>query len=194
MRPFITQAAGVLVHIFPAALSLYFSIGPHPPYVVIVRVVITLAAIYLLIPAVSGLLLHQRIPHGILFPALLYCNPFVIFQWIAFEVIDPMSLARMPFTLYWPVHCGIMVLLTVLILARSVQVVRKVALRSAVGEIELKRKTRKTSQQAAQGVKNVEASASAPIRPVRGAPLIWKEVRAPILQGGQTDQNDKENQ
>jgi ABC-type transport system involved in multi-copper enzyme maturation permease subunit len=172
--------------LFCASLSLYFSIGPHRPYVVIVRVVITLASIYLLLPAIGGLLLFKRVPEDILFPILLYCNPFALFQWSTFEVLDPTKLAFMPFVLHWPIHCAIMAILTLLILSRSVQVVRKVALRSAIGEIELKRKTRKTARNAAQGERGVDTTFNAPLRPVRGAPLVWKEVRAPILQGGQT--------
>jgi ABC-type transport system involved in multi-copper enzyme maturation permease subunit len=86
----------------------------------------------------------------------------------------------------WPNHCLAMIGLTVLLVARSVSIVRRVALRQAAGEYEVVsrfRKKRKRAQTASStpAVRNISDGA---IRPVRGSPIVWKELRVPFIRGG----------
>jgi len=71
-----------------------------------------------------------------------------------------------------------------LLLARSVQIVRRVALRQATGQIDtsFKRRHRPRKIQPAAGTSEIRHPAGT-IRRVSGSPVIWKELRAPIIQG-----------
>ncbi|OHB78862.1 MAG: hypothetical protein A2Z25_23770 [Planctomycetes bacterium RBG_16_55_9] len=69
-------------------------------------------------------------------------------------------------------------------MALSVKVVRKVALRQATGQLELspKRASRRkrAGQQGAEAVENTGL-----IRRVNSSPVLWKELRAPMIQGAE---------
>jgi ABC-type transport system involved in multi-copper enzyme maturation permease subunit len=81
---------------------------------------------------------------------------------------------------YWPLHCGIMLGASALIMGVSVMVVRRVALRQAVGEqrpLLPRRRWAGSSEVAKSGEKNRPS----PIVRVAGRPVIWKEFRSPLL-------------
>ncbi|MHC4336892.1 MAG: ABC transporter permease, partial [Planctomycetota bacterium] len=97
---------------------------------------------------------------------------------------SPRGVGGVPF-FSWPLHCGFMLGASALLLAWSVKVVRKVALRQATGQLDpiakrkRGRKQRKFSLGAAES-----GELGGRIRPVRGSPVIWKELRTPLIQGG----------
>jgi ABC-type transport system involved in multi-copper enzyme maturation permease subunit len=92
----------------------------------------------------------------------------------------------MPF-FHWPLHCGIMLGASALLLTWSVKVVRKTALRQATGQLDFvsrHRKRRKGKQSTRLTSKPQEATtAYGGIRRVKGLPVLWKELRAPMIQG-----------
>lgn len=176
---------------FAGSLSLNFSISNKRTYVVIIKTVVTLGILYIFIPAMAGALLRPRwlfVPvfgnpvrqfPGLV--SLLYFNPFGAMSIITVTMLSPMR--GLPF-FFWPLHCGIMLAASALLIARSVKVVRKVALRQAVGSTELipkfrfRRKKGKNSLVAGQ-----YDESSGTIRSVNGLPVLWKELRAPMIQG-----------
>jgi len=181
--------------IFAGSLSLYFSINNRRAYVVIVKTVFTLGVLFAFLPtllgAVVALLLRNIIPilqsaflsPGILTSAFLYLNPFSAQIVNTTMMLSPTMPAAMP-SFYWPAHCAIMLGFSALLLLRCVRIVRKVALRQATGQLELasKRKARRKRKNSPIQTHKPQDSARF-IRPVKGSPVIWKELRAPMIQG-----------
>jgi len=82
-------------------------------------------------------------------------------------------------------HCGIMLFASACVLGITVGRVRKVALRQATGEagIFLRRKQRRAQKKAETAGPPSEAPPGR-IKRVKGFPVIWKELKAPLLRGG----------
>ena len=178
--------------IFAGALSLNFSISNRRTYVVIIKTIVTLGVLYIFIPAMVGVLLRPRWLYIPLFRsavsrfpvliALLHFNPFGAISLNTAKMLSPT--AGVPF-FSWPLHCGIMLVASAVLIARAVRVVRKVALRQATGSAEiiprfrLRRKKNQTSP-----TTNHPDETIGTIREVDGPPVLWKELRAPMIQGG----------
>lgn len=177
--------------IFAGTLSLFFSINNRRAYVVIIKTVVTLGVIYFFIPIISGILLRPR-----WITAPVFGNPIVTFPlMIAFLHLNPFGaisvntamtlssfLPKMMIVLavtpsggayfYWYLHCLLMLGASAVLIAVSVKIVRKVALRQAVGQIDSALNPNLPQQ---QGL----------IRRVTGSPVLWRELRAPMIQGGE---------
>ena len=97
---------------------------------------------------------------------------------------------------YWPVHCALMLGLSGLLLARCVRIVRKGALSQASGQVfspgqwpgyprreagAKSRRSRKATRQPSQAGEPQDVTGS--VKPVKGPPVLWKELRAPMIQG-----------
>lgn len=178
--------------IFAGSLSLNFSISNRRTYVVIIKTIVTLGILYIFIPAMVGVLLRPRWLYIPLFRnavsqfpvliALLHFNPLGAMSINTAKMLSPAT--GIPF-FSWPLHCGIMLTASAILIARSVKVVRKVALRQATGSVELVprfRLRRKKSQTCPQAGQIGESPCN--IREVNGLPVLWKELRAPMIQGG----------
>ena len=178
--------------IFAGSLSLNFSISNRRTYVVIIKTIVTLGILFMFIPAMTAVLLRPRwfyIPvfrnpigqYPVLI-VLLHFNPFGAMSLNTAKMLSPAT--GIPF-FSWPIHCGIMLIASALLIARSVRVVRKVALRQATGSAELvprfklKRKKSQTSHIPGRPDQSIGT-----IREVNGLPVLWKELRAPMIQGG----------
>ncbi|MCK4624610.1 MAG: ABC transporter permease subunit, partial [Phycisphaerae bacterium] len=85
----------------------------------------------------------------------------------------------------WPLHCVIMLGGSALVLAACVRIVRKVALRQATGAagVFTTRKQRRLQKNQA-GRAGAEEPSGGRIRRVVGSPIIWKELKTPLLSGG----------
>jgi len=99
-------------------------------------------------------------------------------------MMSPIMPVAMPW-FYWPLHCALMLGVSGLFIAWSVRVVRRVALRQATGQLDLLPKRRVSKKQkersAPRGSKPQEQSGI--IRRVHGSPVLWKEIRAPMIRG-----------
>jgi ABC-type transport system involved in multi-copper enzyme maturation permease subunit len=128
--------------IFAGSLSQYFSIGGRRAYAVILKTLFTLGIIYLFIPAMAVLLLVPWLS-GSICPgwekiasaAGTLPNPLVTMQFNTMMMYSPRGAGGVPF-FSWPLHCGFMLGASALLLAWSVKVVRKVALRQATGQLD----------------------------------------------------------
>lgn len=188
--------------IFAGTLSMYFSISNRRAYAVIVKTAFILALLYVFIPtAVMALsrpwLWNISLPKlGPLMSAFMLCNPFTILSVNTSMMMSPRAAAAMPF-FHWPLHCGIMLGASALLLTWSVKVVRKTALRQATGQLDFvsrrrQRRKRNSPRAGRQSGKQQEATGptsargqptGAGIRRVTGLPVLWKELRAPTIQG-----------
>jgi ABC-type transport system involved in multi-copper enzyme maturation permease subunit len=180
--------------IFAGSLSLYFSINNRRAYVVIIKTVFTLGVLFAFIPTVIGALLAlllrnfaiinsiQRLGLPILTGVFAHLNPFGAMSINTTMMMSPTMPAGTVF-FYWPVHCVLMLGISALLIALCVKVVRKVALRQAVGQLELSPKRKRRKQNGTLPLAGNAQELAGIVRPVKGPPVLWKELRAPMIQG-----------
>jgi len=177
--------------IFAGSLSLYFSIGGRRAYAVILKTLFTLGVLYLFIPPMVALVLRSWLSGGIspglekiASAALTLPNPLVSMQFNTMMMLSPRGVGGVPF-FSWPLHCAFMLGASAVLLAWSMKVVRKVALRQATGQLDpiAKRKRRRKQRKLAIGAVEPD-ELSGRIRAVTGSPVVWKELRTPLIQGG----------
>jgi ABC-type transport system involved in multi-copper enzyme maturation permease subunit len=169
--------------ILVSSLSLFFSIFSRRTYIVIIVTIITLCAIFALLPL--GLyavwdITNSTIPEKSVFTAIFLPNPYCSMFINTIVMVEPRSAAAITFY-SWPLHCGIILAASALLLFVSVVIVRKVALRQTTGQLEGwggKRRSRRAAKEAGT---NGQVSAGA-IRRVVGPPIIWKELRSPLFR------------
>ena len=191
--------------IFAGSLSLYFSINNRRAYVVIIKTVVTLGVLFFFIPTITSVLLSPRwlsaprlgnpvtvFPLLVIFLSFLHVNPFGAMSVNTATMISPMGLAIFPTMptggsfFFWPLHCLLMLGASALLIAISIKVVRKAALRQATGQIESTsnrmraKKSKKPSRRPAVHKKPIGV-----IRRVTGPPVLWRELRAPMIQGAE---------
>jgi ABC-2 type transport system permease protein len=188
--------------IFAGSLSLFFSINNRRAFVVIIKTVVTLGVLYFFIPIITTILLRPRWIYApvfgnpiITFPllvAFLHLNPFAAMSVNTATMISPAAMTLLPAmptggsVFYWPLHCMLMSGASAVLIAMSVKIVRKVALRQATGQIEsgLNRmragKSKKSSRRHAK-----QPELTGVIRSVTGSPVLWRELRAPMIQGAE---------
>ena len=174
--------------LFAGSLSLFLSIRNRLSYGVVLRTVGLLCCLYFLLPATLVAMGEFVLPrfgfHPDRHPRLLFAlsglfaksNPVYGMGEMTRQMMTP---AGRVFPYYWPVQCGVMLGLSAVVLAWAVAVVRKVALRQATGQLterEMTGTTRKAGKRASR-------KRFSPIRRVRGPAIVWRELRAPFIQG-----------
>ena len=127
--------------LFAGSVSLLLSIKNRYAYGVILRTMFVLACLYFLLPALLGFAGVQLLgtlgfastrSSGVLShlaPIFVSLNPFSSMLAVTGQMLSPGG--RVVFSL--PLHCGVMLGLSALVLARAAVIVRRVALRQAVG-------------------------------------------------------------
>ena len=164
--------------IFVGSLSLFFSIFSRRAYVVIIVTILTLGVLFALLPFSAGMLWNAITgdwPGRALTAAIFYYNPYGVLFFNTEMMMSQRMAGGMPF-FFWPLHCGIILAASAVILAVSVSIARKVALRQAAGQIDVSSRKGRSRKKAARG----PAVATAPRR-VQGPPVLWKELRFPLL-------------
>jgi len=182
--------------IFAGSLSLLFSIRNRHAYGVIIRTMFTLACLYFVLPTLLGFAGYYLFSRAgvnlgsrsgtmtVLAPIVVSLNPISSMAAITERMFSP----RGPALFSLPLHCGFMLGLSALVLGRAMAVVRRVALRQAVGqhESEGKKVRRKEGRSVPTSHPLKSAPSSRPLflpRRVVGPPVVWKELRAPFIQG-----------
>ncbi|MHC4586055.1 MAG: ABC transporter permease [Planctomycetota bacterium] len=169
--------------IFVGSLSLFFSIFSRRAYIVIIMTFLTLGMVFALIPLLVSLFWHSNLQEIIsektLFTVLFHPNPYAILAFSTEAMMLPGMGGRMPFY-SWPLHCGIMLAASTVILAVSVSMVRKVALRQATGQIDVSSRKGPFRKKEVLDPANQQDFTAVPRR-VKGPPVIWKELRLSLL-------------
>jgi len=168
--------------IFVGSLSLFFSIFSRRAYVVIIVTILTLGVLFALLPFLAGMLWNAITgdwPGSSLTAALFYHNPFGVLFFKTEMMMSPRMGGGMPF-FFWPLHCGIMLAASAVVLSLSVSMVRKVALRQATGQLDVSSRKGRSRKKAVRDPANQQNPAVVPRR-VTGPPVIWKELRFPLL-------------
>jgi len=176
--------------IFAGSVSLLLSIRNRRSYAVILQTLFLLFSLYCILPLVVGafwgrsagnpmnFFLLRGVPWAVLF---FHISPIAGIWVTTQNMISPTGLG-MPF--YWPLQCLAMLSFSVVILMCATAIVRKVALRQATGQLEPWSKLRRRRHKAL-GAAAVEAGdgPQGAIKRVLGPPVIWRELRAPFIQG-----------
>lgn len=188
--------------IFAGTLSLYFSIHNRRAFVVIIKAVVVLGILFFFFPTIITAVFSGRWFQNTKFVSpkaiatfvviLLHFNPFVAFFGNTAMMISPSATSQiaLPFTpagttfFYWTVHSALMLAASAGLIAICVKVVRNVALRQATGQLEVSSK-RATRQKRKRSTKKRTRSPdnTGKIRRVNASPVLWKELRAPMIQG-----------
>jgi len=174
-------------------LSLAFSIHNRRAYAVIVRTMFVLGSFYFALPlAIAAMLQANLLPglgalgttrstiaDGVLI-FLAHLNPFCGIFETTWRAMTPGQML----SFHWPLHCLLSLGMTLAILGGCVRVVRKVALRQATGQLNLSAKAGTWRKRRGAGAAAVADEVSdGPVKRVIGPPVIWKELRAPFIQG-----------
>ena len=167
--------------IFVGSLSLFFSILNRRAYIVIILTGITLGAIFALLPLLIALSVDvmgwdTRATVTTLVTTLLHLNPYGSMFFSTVSMVQPRASAGVPFY-SWPLQCGITLAASALILALSVKMVRRAALRQATGQLDASPRASRRRGHTARA-----AGGTARVRRVNGSPIIWKELRSPLLR------------
>jgi len=171
----------IVAAIFAGSISLFFSIYTKRAHEVVIKTIFACFALYAILPGLVRLLSFAyqsfRVPDFILF----YINPFMVMMFNTQRVLSP-SLGT--FTLSWPVHCAIMTGGSALLLALSTLSVRRVGLRQATGQAGIfsSRKERRIADKK-RAAKADSAAISGGYRRVKGPPVIWKQMKIPLVKG-----------
>ncbi|MHC4166721.1 MAG: hypothetical protein ACYSWQ_07175 [Planctomycetota bacterium] len=171
--------------IFVGSLSLFFSIFTRKSYIVIIVTFLMLGFLFALVPvgiyaiwdvAVGGSAAGEKSLMVGLFVPNPYCNMYLS----TFAMANPRAGAVMP-AFFWPLHCGIMLAASVLVLFLAVLSVRRVALRQATGQLGAPSRRRRSGKNAGESSSGPKKKAAATIRRVIGPAVLWKEMRLPLL-------------
>ena len=170
--------------IFTATVSFLFSIYNRQAHLVIIG---TFLACFLFYVVPSLILQLFRYIYNIsIFPdsVLFYINPFIAMNHFTDLMLTPSSVA-LPQS--WLLHCAIMLCLSSLLLIISMLCIRSVGLRQATGQAGILL-TRKERHLADRKNKAATSSVKRPtkIRPVKGPPIVWKEIMGSIAKTGRT--------
>ncbi|MCL5278999.1 MAG: ABC transporter permease [Planctomycetes bacterium] len=176
--------------IFAGSLSLLFSIRNRHAYGVIIRTMFTLACLYFVLPALFGftaayLFSRAGVNLGsragammVLGPIVVSLNPISSMAAITSRMFSPSG----PSMFSLSVHCAFMLSLSALVLGRAMTIVRRVALRQAVGIADCGSRIADLRGKA-NPQSEIRNPKSGSVRRVVGPPLVWKELRAPFIQG-----------
>jgi ABC-type transport system involved in multi-copper enzyme maturation permease subunit len=163
--------------VFVGSLSLFFSTFSSKAYVVII---LTLAALGLLfglpllfVTTQLGRSSWHTLTRSFPLMALCHVNPCAMLNLSTVAMLDPRWVGRVHFS--WPIHCGIMVTASALVLLASVYLVRKVALAQAAGQRRLLERLQGFWIRRSAN-KTVTTRTNARIRRVKGPPVVWKEL------------------
>ncbi|MBI9016650.1 MAG: ABC transporter permease subunit [Phycisphaerae bacterium] len=170
--------------LFTGSLTILFSISGRKSYAVILKTIAVLAILFGFIPALIAVIARSILsdpdgPPQLFMACLYYTNPLFAMH---INVINMLEVS-FPFSggLYWPVHCIIMLGMTLAVLAITVKRVRKTALAQITGQETGTTKKKKKNALLNDGAELDYSNAT--IRSVKGCPLVWKELRTPIIKG-----------
>jgi len=169
--------------LFVGSLSMFYSIFCRKAYVVIIFTILTLGVLFLLLPSLTAwiwYIITDKPPGKVLTAVIFLPNPYFTLFFKTLMLIEPRAVGGAP-RVFWPIHCGIMLAASFFILLVSIIIVRKVALRQATGQLIISSgKNRNHKQSAAKSTAD-KRDLIANIRDVKGPPVLWKELRLPIL-------------
>ncbi|MBN2312597.1 MAG: ABC transporter permease subunit [Sedimentisphaerales bacterium] len=170
--------------ILVGSASLFFSIFTRRPYKVIIIAFVFGGIFWGFLPLLSIMLWHTTklqsvVSEKTLFFVISMFDPYFTMAFNTIKMLEPGSAGLIP-SISWLLHCGVMLAVSALILFISIVRVRKVALRQVTGQLGLSRRKRRSVKN--NNTTSIDYQESvATIRRITGPPVLWKELRFPIL-------------
>ncbi|MHC4622680.1 MAG: ABC transporter permease subunit [Planctomycetota bacterium] len=167
--------------VFAGSISLLLSIYVRKAHNVVLRAILVCVALFAILPSLVRLLSSAYAPFKVPDSVILHTNPFLVMLSHTQMVISPTAGAPV---LSWPLHCAIMICGSTFLLVLSTLSVRSAGLRQATGQagMFLSRKEYRIARRGpAQGTTRTTAPRT--IRRVKGPPVIWKEMKNPLIAG-----------
>lgn len=166
------------------SISLFFSIFRRNAYSAIITSVLVIGVVFAIAPLLFSLMwwaldMRYIISANTLEILFYHMNPYAAMVFETNRMAMPRFAAGMG-AMHWPLHCLIMLAASTVLLAVSMSIVRKVALRQATGQLIAGAKKRKRGKTAAGSVEGSDGL-DQPQR-VYGPPVLWKELKKPIFQ------------
>jgi ABC-2 type transport system permease protein len=166
--------------VFFGSVSLFFSIFSRKSYVVIIMTALVLGVLFGLLLFLAMLIFgffswgrQANIP----IIAIFHLNPYMLLALSTDIMLNPRLAGRVSYS--WPVHCGLMLAASSVVLFVSVYLVRKIALAQVSGYPSILR--RLLNPTGNRSVKGAESSQSdRQIRRVKGSPVVWKELKSRV--------------
>ncbi len=162
--------------ILVSSLTMFLSIYFRRAYVVIILAVLILVAVFLVLPILLAIMSSHAGdgPEEL----LSYTNPYFAMA-VNTEMMENPGVGPFGTMFYWPVHCVIVSIFSALILSCCVKSVRRVGLRWASGQ--MKSGVKKQPSPQGPSVAAAKPVSSGAPRPIRGSPVLWKELKSPML-------------
>jgi ABC-type transport system involved in multi-copper enzyme maturation permease subunit len=155
--------------IFYGSLSLFHSIFSRRAYAVIIETLLVALVLFGLLPLTIVLGLRDIVPMHRLSWIARMINPYFLMQQVSDNMIRPGGMAAF----WWPYHCATSLGGSVLLVLLSAILVRKAALRQAVGQEGSLFGWRKSHQ--------AEETSLGRARRIIGPPVFWRERRVPLF-------------
>ncbi|MBN2138796.1 MAG: hypothetical protein JW720_13390 [Sedimentisphaerales bacterium] len=167
--------------LFAGSVSLFFSILSRRAYVVIILAILTFGTLFALIPVLGAMIFisSDMLSEGEFFRGLTFVNPYFCLIFMTEAMMSARTAALMGGAA-WMAECIVFLLASGLLLLISVAMVRRVALRQAVGQLGSPPPVRPQPVVAGGDTVSSTDSLSAPRR-VTGSAILWKELKSPLL-------------
>lgn len=168
--------------IFVGSLSLFYSIFTRRAYVSLIMTILTLAGLFLLTPFLVAMIIDfagGRFNDREFFSVFNHINPYVTMAYNTAFLDSPRGMRGYYFN--WPIACGIMLAASAVLIAFSVALVRRVALRQATGQVGIFSGKNKKSKKRELAETGIRPSGKSSIRRVGRLPVLWKETRVSIF-------------
>ncbi|MCF7956462.1 MAG: ABC transporter permease, partial [Phycisphaerae bacterium] len=169
--------------ILVGSLSLFYSIFTRKAYVSIILTILTLFMIYMVFPGIIGFMLAWSgggFPEDVYFGFFGHTNPYFSMA-INTSIIE--NRAAVPFFFSWPLACSLILAFAAVLIAFSVKHVRNVARCQASGRSNADPRPVPVSQ-SNDPAGEIAQPYQPKIRPVKYSPVLWKEMRSPLLGKG----------
>ena len=166
--------------IFFGSVSMFFSIFSRKSYVVIIMTALVLGVLFGLLLFLAMLVFGffswgKQVNIPII--ALFHLNPYMLLALNTDVMLNPRLAGRVSYS--WPVHCGLMLAASTMVLFVSVSFVRKIALAQASGYPNiLRRLLNPTGNRLVKGADSSQPDRQ--ITRVKGSPIVWKELKSRV--------------
>ncbi|MCF7955041.1 MAG: ABC transporter permease subunit [Phycisphaerae bacterium] len=168
--------------ILVGSLSLFYSIFTRKAYVSIILTLLTLFMLYMVFPGLAAWMLASGggFSEDIYFGFFGHTNPYFSMG-INTSMIE--NRAAVPFFFSWPLACSLILAFAAGLIAFSVNQVRNVARRQASGRANAVPRPAPVSNNSGTA-KPTDQPYQSKIRTVKYSPVLWKEMRSPLLGKG----------
>ena len=183
---FVTSSLCITISIviFVSSLSLFYSIFSRRAYVVIIKTVLTLLALFALLPFIIVTVIYigrfyDRVSEQVLLFIIYQPNPYITFFFSTLSILEPRAGIGMVYNSVY-INSAFLLVLSLILLILSIIMVRRVALKQAIGQLNVSRERKFKFIRKSKSLENSTQESNSSIIRVFGSPILWKELILPI--------------